>query len=61
MSSEPDRFKPRPRIALVLTGVIVVLAVEDQLVTGSIDSELVGALIFLVAFWTGQGVGRWLG
>ncbi len=61
MATGRDKFRPRPRVALALSGIIVGLAVEDQITSGSVDPELVAALTFLVAFWAGEGVSRWFG
>ncbi len=61
MATGRDKFRPRPRVPLALSGVIVGLAVEDKITSGSVDPELVAALTFLVAFWAGEGVSRWLG
>lgn len=64
MSSEQDNqgFRPHPAVAIGTTGVVVGLAVQDQLSSGSVDPPLLGALVFLIAFWAGQGIDKkWLG
>lgn len=56
-----NKFKPRPAIGVGITGVVVGLSIQDQVTSGSVDPSLVGALLFLTAFWTGQGIDKWLG
>ena len=59
----PER-KSQPRISVLITVVLLALTVQDQLSSGSIDTPLLGADLFLVAFWMGQGgdalLSKWL-
>lgn len=63
MSSRQDNeFRPRPIIAIGITGVVVGLSIQDQLSSGSVDPGLLGALLFLAAFWAGQTIDKkWFG
>lgn len=51
---------PRPWLAIVITAVLLALAVQDQLQSGSIDTGLLGALVVLALFWAGQAVDNFL-
>jgi hypothetical protein len=48
--------RPRPWLAVLITVVLLALAVQSQLKTGSIDPELLGALVVLALFWAGQAI-----
>jgi hypothetical protein len=52
---QPER-KNRPWLAVLITVVLLALAVQDQLKSGSIDTELLGAIVVLALFWAGQAV-----
>lgn len=54
---QPDR-KPRPWLAVLITVVLLALAVQAQLKTGHIDTELIGGLVVLAFFWAGQTIDR---
>lgn len=56
---QPER-KPRPWLAVLITVVLLALAVQSQLKTGSIDPGLLGALVILALFWAGQAVDNYL-
>lgn len=56
---QPER-KPRPWLAILITVVLLALAVQSQLKTGSIDPGLLGALVILALFWAGQAVDNYL-
>jgi hypothetical protein len=56
---EPER-KSRPWLAVLITVVLLALAVQDQLRSGSIDTGLLGALVVLALFWAGQAVDNFL-
>ena len=56
---QPDR-KPRPWLAVLITVVLLALAVQDQLKSGSIDTGLLGAIVVLALFWAGQAVDNFL-
>jgi hypothetical protein len=51
---------PRPWLAIVITAVLLGLAIQDQLKSGSIDTGLLGALVILALFWAGQAVDNFL-
>jgi hypothetical protein len=51
---------PRPWLAILITVVLVALAVQDQLKSGSIDTGLLGTLVILALFWAGQAVDNFL-
>jgi hypothetical protein len=58
---QPDRKpSPRPWLAITITAVLLGLAVQDQLKSGSIDTGLLGALVILALFWAGQAVDNFL-
>ena len=47
---------PRPWVSITITAVLLGLAIQDQLKSGSIDPGLLGALVILALFWAGQAV-----
>ena len=50
---------PRGRVvAATITFVLLALAVQDQVTSGSIDAPLLGALIILGFGWAGWGTDR---
>jgi hypothetical protein len=51
---------PRPWLAITITAVLLGLAIQDQLKSGSIDTGLLGALVILALFWAGQAVDNFL-
>ena len=56
-SKEPEK-QPQPRrpgifVAILITVVLLALAVQSQLKTGHVDTELISALVVLAAFWLG--------
>jgi len=58
---QPERkASPRPWLAILITAVLLALAVQDQLKSGSIDTGLLGALVILALFWAGQAVDNYL-
>lgn len=57
--SNPER-KSRPWLAVLITVVLLALAVQDQLKSGSIDTGLLGAIVVLALFWAGQAVDNFL-
>ena len=58
---QPERKPPpRPWLAVLITVVLVALAVQDQLSSGSIDTGLLGAIVILALFWAGQAVDNFL-
>ncbi len=59
-SDKQAKPKPRPWIAIIITAVLLGLAVQDQLKSGSIDPGLLGALVILALFWAGQAVDNFL-
>ena len=65
MAARTPQPKPRPLIAVGITGVVCGLATHDQLTSGSVDTPMLGALIVLVAFWMGRTIDgplkKWLG
>lgn len=56
-AQEPER-KPRPWLAVLITVVLLALAVQSQLKSGSIEPGLLGALVVLALFWAGQTIDR---
>lgn len=54
---QPER-SPRPWLAILITVVLLALAVQAQLKTGHIDTELIGGLVVLAFFWAGQTIDR---
>lgn len=57
MNDETNR-KPRPWLAILITVVLLALAVQDQLKSGSVDTGLLGFLVVLALFWAGQSIDR---
>lgn len=51
----------RPWLAILITLVLLILAIVDEIRSGSIDGGLIGALVALVAFWMGYGIDRYGG
>ena len=47
-----------PWLAVLITLVMLVLAIMDEIRSGSVDEALIGALVALVAFWMGHGIDR---
>ncbi len=47
---QPEERKPKPWLAILITVVLLALAVQSQLKSGSIDPGLLGALLVLAFF-----------
>lgn len=47
-------------LAKLITMVLLALAVQSQLKSGSIDPGLLGALVILALFWAGQAIDNYL-
>lgn len=54
---QPER-RTAPWLGILITVVLLALAVQSQLKSGSIDPGLLGALVVLALFWAGQTIDR---